>query len=155
MNYTTNYHLPQWVKSDRIMMDDFNDAMASMENGMTATAAATARAEQSAKMAEDSAAQAAAARPYVVGSYVGTGGGGPVNLGFRPSFLIISGMRGATVINSTATWETSFGMTGGNALKKRLELTDTGFMTYPSGFNSSYGPDFTENGVTYDYIAFK
>ena len=26
MTYTTNYQLPQWVKSDRIMMDDFNDA---------------------------------------------------------------------------------------------------------------------------------
>ena len=24
MDYTKNYHLPQWVKSDRIMMDDFN-----------------------------------------------------------------------------------------------------------------------------------
>ena len=26
MIYTQNYQLPQWVKSDRIMMDDFNDA---------------------------------------------------------------------------------------------------------------------------------
>ena len=26
MTYTQNYQLPQWVKSDRIMMDDFNDA---------------------------------------------------------------------------------------------------------------------------------
>ena len=24
MNYTKNYRLPQWVKEDRIMMDDFN-----------------------------------------------------------------------------------------------------------------------------------
>ena len=31
MNYTKNYRLPQWVKEDRIMMDDFNAAMASME----------------------------------------------------------------------------------------------------------------------------
>ena len=27
MNYTTNYHLPQWVEKDRILMDDFNEAM--------------------------------------------------------------------------------------------------------------------------------
>ena len=26
MNYTTNYHLPQWEKSDRIQMEDFNSA---------------------------------------------------------------------------------------------------------------------------------
>ena len=29
MNYTTNYHLPQWVETDRILMDDFNDMTAS------------------------------------------------------------------------------------------------------------------------------
>ena len=31
MDYTTNYHLPQWVESDRIMMEDFNEAMAAIE----------------------------------------------------------------------------------------------------------------------------
>ncbi len=35
MNYTENYHLPQWAKSDRIMMEDFNGAMSSIENGLT------------------------------------------------------------------------------------------------------------------------
>ena len=25
MNYTENYQLPQWVESDRVLMDDFND----------------------------------------------------------------------------------------------------------------------------------
>lgn len=35
MNYTENYHLPQWVKSDRILMEDFNGAMANIENGLT------------------------------------------------------------------------------------------------------------------------
>lgn len=35
MEYTKNYHLPQWVKEDRIMMDDFNAAMSSLENGLT------------------------------------------------------------------------------------------------------------------------
>ena len=28
MNYTANYQLPQWVETDRIMMEDFNEAMA-------------------------------------------------------------------------------------------------------------------------------
>ena len=35
MDYTTNYHLPQWVESDRIMMEDFNEAMAAIEKGLS------------------------------------------------------------------------------------------------------------------------
>lgn len=35
MDYTKNYHLPQWVDEDRIMRRDFNNAMASIENGLT------------------------------------------------------------------------------------------------------------------------
>lgn len=35
MNYTEKYHLPQWVKTDRIMMEDFNAAMAGIEKGLS------------------------------------------------------------------------------------------------------------------------
>ena len=35
MNYTANYQLPQWVESDRLMMDDFNAAMSQIEQGLT------------------------------------------------------------------------------------------------------------------------
>ena len=35
MNYTENYHLPQWVETDRVLMEDFNAAMSSIENGLT------------------------------------------------------------------------------------------------------------------------
>jgi len=34
MNYTENYHLPQWVKSDRIMMEDFNQMCESIDAGL-------------------------------------------------------------------------------------------------------------------------
>lgn len=34
MDYTQNLHLPQWEESDRIMMDDFNDAMAAIDAAM-------------------------------------------------------------------------------------------------------------------------
>ena len=34
MNYTQNYQLPQWESSDRILMDDFNDAMEKIEGGL-------------------------------------------------------------------------------------------------------------------------
>ena len=34
MNYTTNYQLPQWVKEDRIMMEDFNDMAAKVDEAL-------------------------------------------------------------------------------------------------------------------------
>lgn len=47
MNYTENYHLPQWVKSDRIMMEDFNRMCADIESGLTGNAQAAQDACQS------------------------------------------------------------------------------------------------------------
>ena len=35
MDYTTNYHLPQWVETDRVQMEDFNAAMAGIDQGIT------------------------------------------------------------------------------------------------------------------------
>lgn len=34
MEYTPNHHMPQWVKSDRIMMDDFNQMCRDIEAGL-------------------------------------------------------------------------------------------------------------------------
>ena len=31
MNYTENYHLPQWVETDRVQMEDFNAAMVKID----------------------------------------------------------------------------------------------------------------------------
>ena len=47
METTTNYKLPQWVKSDQIKMDDFNDAFGKIDaqmkkNADAANAAASA-----------------------------------------------------------------------------------------------------------------
>ena len=35
MNYTQNYQLPQWESSDRILMEDFNEAMEKIEGGLS------------------------------------------------------------------------------------------------------------------------
>ena len=53
MNYTEKYHLPQWEKTDRIMMEDFNRMCADVEEGLreTAAAAASASAEKSSMLA--------------------------------------------------------------------------------------------------------
>lgn len=47
MNYTENFHLPQWAKSDRIMMEDFNQMCKDMEDGMTGNAQKAQNASQS------------------------------------------------------------------------------------------------------------
>ena len=37
MNYTQHYQLPQWVETDRILMNDFNDAFSAIETALTAS----------------------------------------------------------------------------------------------------------------------
>lgn len=57
MNYTENYHLPQWVETDRVMMKDFNRMCADIEAGLTelreSTTAAGTAAERLRLAAED------------------------------------------------------------------------------------------------------
>ena len=38
MNYTANYHLPQWVETDRILMDDFNDMASAIDAALKTNA---------------------------------------------------------------------------------------------------------------------
>ena len=155
MNYTKNYRLPQWVKEDRIMMDDFNAAMSSMESGMTRTDAKADTAISTANAAKQTADAAANAKPYVVGHYTGTGVDQEINVGFRPSFLIISGMGDTTIVNSDLSWTPYFALTGGHVLTNRVGFTDTGFTVYDRNHGGGLYPDFTDKGRGYDYIAFK
>ena len=108
MHYTKTYRLPQWEKSDRIMMEDFNAAMAGIESGIEKTdrdaagyaaqvqanAAALAGKAQAAADAAMDAAQAAQQTadnaycpgnvPYTVGSYAGNGTEVLIDLGYQP-----------------------------------------------------------------------
>ena len=59
---TTNYQLPQWAKSDRIQMSDFNAAMSTIDAALAASAAGIS-----------------AAPKIAVGSYIGTGTCGESN----------------------------------------------------------------------------
>lgn len=167
MNYTTNYHLPQWVETDRIQMEDFNDAMAAMDQGMAEAkvAAETAQeaagtAQAAAEIAQSSANAVADAytpgnQPYVVGSYTGTGADMTITLGFRPKFLILSGMESTITTNSTSTWDRYFGLCDGSILSLRVAFLDTGFTVYARGGSHQNFPDFTDSGRTYCYIAFR
>ncbi len=162
MEYTTNYHLPQWVESDRIMMGDFNQMCSDIDGGILQAQEAADAAQSAADNAQNTAntaqasadaAQAEAAKlPYVVGSYTGSGGGMTVELGFRPSFLIISG---ATISYSTDRGNLGAYsiITAGNILPNFVVFTDTGFTINPAASNEY--PKLTENIRVYDYIAFR
>lgn len=137
MNYTQNHHLPQWVKSDRIRMEDFNDAMANIESGL----------DQAAQQSE---------KPYAAGSYTGNGGAQIVDVGFRPSFVIINGMQQSTTQGGAASFSGFSAATAGkNALGSRLMLMCDGFIVYPEPYEGAYGPALNRKGVVYDYLAFR
>ena len=96
MTYTTNYQLPQWVKSDRIMMDDFNDANSKIDTALknhddvldTLTGQLTEKGNCR----------------IVYGSYVGSGQAGPSS----PTSLTFDGKPLAVFImsqtHSSNTW---------------------------------------------------
>ena len=162
MNYTTNYHLPQWVKSDRIMMDDFNQMCADIEAGLTGnrTAAQQGDAALSGELAQvrqtANAAQSKAEElPYATGTYTGNGGSKDIRLGFRPSFVIISGMKETFNTNNLVDIDRFTGISSGGTIRTRVKFTDTGFTVLPKGEGNYYLPDLNEEGRVYDYIAFK
>lgn len=164
MNHTKNYSLPQWELNDLIRMEDFNQMAANIESGING-AKAEAKADSSeakaiansakatANAAKAAADSALASKPYVTGSYTGTGKDMTITLGFRPSFVIVSGMEGSSGNHTTEPYDHAFGMTGGNALKTRLDITNTGFIV--RYFNTTAYPLLVERGQVYDYIAFK
>ena len=153
MEYTKNYHLPQWVKEDRIMMDDFNAAMSSIENGIMSTAHALdvkiGTAQATANTARSEAAEAAKL-PYVVGTYTGDGSTSRnISLGFRPSFIIVSGQDEKTSDSGTPRF---FIATVGSAFSEMFVITDDGF--WAQHIANRY-PDLNMRDRIYDYIAFR
>ena len=153
MDYTTNYHLPQWVESDRVQMEDFNQMCADIDQGIKNAQETANTAESKANAVQD--AYKPDNKPYVTGTYTGTGEDVTIMLGFRPSFLIISAMGQNKQSNSTVEWDRHYGITGGSALSRRLEFTDTGFIAHGQTYEHDFYPDFTAEGRVYDYIAFR
>ena len=176
MNYTKNYHLPQWDENDRIMRADFNQMCADMENGLlktargaaeavTAAAADAAKASQKAQATADKAVQDAAKAqakadaayspnqpPYVVGSYRGNGSTLTISLGFQPRFLAVSGGN-SPYFQILAGPETK--------CAEPLPFTGSGFTVKVvrrediPGAPVELEPYLCRSGTTYNYIAFR
>ena len=155
MNHTPNYNLPQWELDDLIRMEDFNAMNSSIEAGLDSNAATAASAVNIANFAKATAI-AASQKPYVVGTYTGTGETIDIELGFRPSFLIVSGMKETRSPNSTEEYDRSFAMTGGHIkMSQRLKILDTGFRAFGGSVDFYRYPAFSDPERVYDYIAFK
>ena len=122
MNYTANYQLPQWVETDRILMDDFNDSYSKLDAALKTNADGLA-----AETAARTAALAAKGNCQIYTAiYIGTGDGQPVSHIFpqKPLFIMVGqsgglygfiagdsmvqGMVGASLTltwnGSTVTW---------------------------------------------------
>ena len=87
-NYTTNYQLNQWAKSDRIMMDDFNADNQKIDAALKAVADGTMQ--------------------FITGSYVGDGAEDRViDRGVTPNLAIVLGTySGSSSMISLLTPET-------------------------------------------------
>ena len=175
MDYTKNYHLPQWVKEDRIMMEDFNQMCADMEAGLldvraraeegdaavrsaAASASASAASAQSTAntaLAKANAAYSPSQKPYVIGTYTGNGDTLTINLGFKPSFVIAAHQKTVSYSGSM-NCSVGFAMAGGGIDGSGLTILDNGFAVSIVIINHIVSaPHINESNTQYAYIAFR
>ena len=130
-SYTTNYQLHQWEASDDFLRTDFNDDFLIIDNAIKAVsdASASGLASLDATKAE-----------FVTGNYVGTNGTQSINLGFRPTALLISSDYYTTAVNR-------------NSGHMMLTLTSTGFSAQDIGDFGSATPNAL--GDRYTYLAMR
>ena len=146
MNYTQNYQLPQWVETDRILMEDFNDAFSALD---------TALSGHDGDLAEKGNCQ------IITGSYVGTGAS-TMTLTFpaKPLLVLIGYESASPRIGALWQGQTrgfSFGVTNG----VEQPLNATPFLTSWSGnsvtttiiYGDSQGAMMNQASLTYSYMA--
>ena len=153
MNYTQNYHLPQWEESDRVMRTDFNQMCADIENGLsdgqTRDSALSGRID-AAQSAADAAQQTALSyKHYAAGTYIGAGANKKIALGFPPSAVLISTNY---VSNTQETMGGHICFLTRESNQKLLTFEDDGFtLLHPA----QYYPDVNTQGSRFVYIAFR
>ena len=167
MNYTKNYRLPQWEKTDRIVMEDFNGQAASLEVALTAHDASLAsltsgkadkstttslqtqvnqKAAASALNSAVSSLQSQLDGKIAAGSYTGNGADSQVvSLGFTP--------RAVLVVDSGGRMYTNQGTYGGLAVTGG---SSSGLAIVDGGFRVAYaydGPYLNSSSRWYNYMA--
>ena len=146
MNYTQNYHLPQWEESDRVMRSDFNQMCADIESGIDGAKAQAAQSDAALDQ-KIAAAQASADTPcFVIGTYSGNFQKQKFTVGFRPSAVIICRMYGS----STGNYDMCAVFVG-DGIDGTLRIDDDGFTVLAV---NQY-PGIHWSGGKYCYLAFR
>ena len=153
MTYTQNYQLPQWVKSDRIMMDDFNDA-----NSKIDTALHGLRTDVDAHETANTAAHAAFGNcRAAAGAYTGQGratDGQPNTLTFpaKPMLVVVvpqyrEGSNDRMIMVRDAIWTFTY---ADNRSSYNSVVWEGNSVSWSSS-NDNY--QFDKTDVTYSYVA--
>lgn len=142
-NKSQNLNLHLWEPEDDFLRTEFNENFTAVDSAVKSAQTAAVNAQQTADKA--------LLLPYATGSYTGNGTSVEIDLGFRPSFLIVVSMRSGIGMGQDYEWIGFFGITGGTSLSNQLILTDTGFC----GLKINGYPSLSENGRVYEYIAFR
>ena len=122
MNYTTNYHLPQWVESDRILMEDFNQAMADIDEGLSETYT-TQRKPAELK-------QITVAASHAAGTVL-------LTLDYMPTFAILSNYYGTEVLNSGSVGKLYFSSLSTTANTIQFQLIGNQLKLHSRGDNTT------------------
>ena len=155
MEYTENYQLPQWVESDRILMEDFNQAMAAIDEGIKAVDDTVT--QGLAEVAANLGSGGKTAR-IAWGTYVGTGTYGPGNptslsFAFQPDLVLIGSVYGSFSICHMIRPLTSSLSTGTSSpLTVVWEAQKVTWYNDGTVINAHIGQNNVEN-ETYYYVA--
>ena len=155
MEYTKNYKLPQWVETDRVLMDDFNNAMTNIEEGMSTAQDTASTAKELASAAQETATTALNTLPYVIGSYVGTDADKTITVGFRPRMVIINGLTEYYDALSHSDFGSYSAIKGETTITNNIVFTATGFTVKGEDTTDYNFPKLSKKSRKYDYIAFK
>lgn len=136
-SYTSNYSLPQWEMDDRILVEEFNEAMHNIDEGLSLKVQVR------------------------VGSYEGDDAAErTISLGVTPKAVLVMSTRGE-VTHYTAT--NRYLGYGGLALadspvvangKMILSVVSGGFKVYRENVTGNTYALTNDSGCTYNYIAF-
>ena len=139
MDYTQNLHLPQWEETDRIQMDDFNEAFAKIDEGIS-----------------EAMALAAGGCKVIAGSYTanGSSSGLSINLGGQPKAVLV--VQQGNYFDCAALFTPEKPLISRNNSQNRTlaRVTSTGFTVYNDSVNGQFSEPYTNYGTTtYLYLA--
>lgn len=148
---TANYQLSQWVKSDRIQMDDFNSDNAKIDTALKALAD------------KDTAMEAALAKcgncKIVYGTYTGNdkcGSDNPNKLTFigKPILVIVQAQSNTSMYDQHLRLMRGCSWAVGDHSNSSYKNTVGWGDTYVSWYGSKAATQFNTQSIVYNYIAF-